>query len=175
MQPAGRLDHAAILAHGIVRDLAALYPDLGGEVALRTLAVELHRARELFRRNYPLMGIKFDLAVKERWGADPLLVFEATGASTAEAERAVRARAPYDVKVVEKQSWPPGRIELAVKGYSPEEAELHATFVAPTGGTRVSFEPQVPPRRGFLGIGKRLGTWKAVWDAPCRARIVASR
>ena len=87
MQTASRLDHAAILAHGIVRDLAALYPALEGEAALRTLAVELHRAREVFRKNYPMMGIKFDLAVKERWGADPLLVFEATGASTAEAER----------------------------------------------------------------------------------------
>ena len=175
MQTASRVDPSALLAHGMVRDLAVLYPEVKGEAAVRTLAVEIHRARELFRTSYPQMGIKFDLAVRERWGADPLLVFEAAAASAEEAEREVRRLAPYDVTVLDRRAAPAGRIQLEVKGYSEAEADLHGRFVAPTGGTLVSLEPGTPPRRGFLGIGKRLGTWTATWDAPFRAHIVGRR
>ena len=53
-----------------------------------------------------------------------------------------------------------------------EDARQYLLYFGPLDGTLVTLASVVAPKRGFLGIGRRRGTWKATCDAPFRATAI---
>ncbi len=163
-------DREAGLARLMVEMIAEMRP---GE-SLLALAVGLARAEQEFGGKVGAGGrIRFDLAVRDRFNESMLQVAEASGPTAEAAEAALKQKVNlWEKTIVEQRVEPAGRHEQEVHAHSEEDARQYLLYFGPLGGTLVTLSCVVAPKRGFLGIGKRRGTWKAIHDVPFRATAI---
>lgn len=113
-----------------------------------------------------LMGVKMIKEVQARTGSGQ-------GATAEEALKRVRDRVPGDAFDVGEarivQEGASGTLE--VEAASELDAKSVLRTKAPRGAQVGSLDCKLPPKNGFLGMGKVPGIWVAHWSAPFIAEI----
>ena len=110
------------------------------------------------------------VTVKAEHGKDTI---HAEGRSASEAMKQAKARVPsIAFEVSEAEVVQEGRSGVVELTANSEHQALNAwESSAPPNAAFVSLECSRKPRKGFLGLGRRKGTWRIHWSSPYIARV----